>query len=385
MSDYKADWAAKDFYQELGVAKDATQTEIKKAYRKLARENHPDSNPDNKVKHDRFKAVAEAYDVLGDVDKRKKYDELRAMGAFPGGFGGGGYSGGNTNFDLADLFGRGSGGGLGDMFGDILGAAGQGRGRTSSRPRRGADAETEATISFADSLVGVTISLRLASDAPCTTCSGTGGKPGTMPRPCPTCDGSGAVVVSAGGGFTMQETCPGCAGRQLVYHEACPTCLGSGRGQSARTIQARIPGGVKEGARIRLKGKGSPGLGGAPAGDLFVRVKVTPHRLFGRKGDHLTLEVPVAFDELALGSEIKVPTLGGAPVVLKVPAGTPDGRAFRIRGKGVKKSDGTAGDLLVTVRVQVPAILDDNAREAVEAYRLAMAGKPLRSGLFEEA
>ncbi len=381
---FRADWAQKDFYAVLGVKKDATSEDIKKAYRKLARANHPDSNPDDTAKHDKFKAVAEAYDVVGDPAKRKKYDEMRSLygsgGGAGGGFGGGG-------FNLDDLLrdraggGAGAGGGFGDMFGDIFG----GRGRQQARPRptKGQDAETTATVSFVDALEGVTISLRLTSDAPCPQCSGTGGKPGTRPHVCPECEGAGFVVASVGGAFSMNETCPACGGRQLVYDEPCPTCHGSGHGLSARTIQARIPAGVKDGQRIRLRGKGSAGSNGGPAGDLYVTVKVSSHRLFGRKGDNLTLDVPVSFDEAALGAEVKIPTLGGAPVTLKLPAGTPNGRTFRVRGKGARKADGTHGDLLATVEVQVPAHLDPAAREAVEAYRAASAAKPLRAGLFE--
>jgi molecular chaperone DnaJ len=391
---FRADWATKDFYAELGVSKDASTEEIKKAYRKLARANHPDSNPgdspDSRAKHDKFKAVAEAYDVVGDPDKRAKYDEMRSLygsGRFPGGFGGGGGRGG-AGFDLNDLLrdraGGGPGGGIGDMFGDLFGG-GFSRGRAQARPTRGDDVETAATISFTDAIDGVTISLRLASDAACPDCMGSGGKPGTKPRVCPECEGAGFVVSSVGGAFSLNETCPSCAGRQLIYDEPCPTCHGSGRGTSARTISARIPAGVKSGQKIRLRGKGAAGTHGGPAGDLFVTVKVTPHRLFGRKGDHLTLEVPVSFDEAALGAEIKIPTLGGSPVTLKVPAGTPNGRTFRVRGKGAQKADGTRGDLLATVEVQVPAVLDAPAREAVQAYRAATADKPLRANLFEGA
>ena len=228
------------------------------------------------------------------------------------------------------------------------------------------------------------MSLRLTSDSACPDCKGTGGKPGTKPHVCPECDGAGFVVASAGGAFSINETCPRCGGRQLVYDEPCPTCHGSGRGVSSRTIQARIPAGVKDGQRIRLRGKGGAGENGGPAGDLYVTVKVRPHRLFGRKDDNLTLEVPVSFDELVLGADIKLPTLGGAPVTLKVPAGTPNGRTFRVRGRGAPKSDGSRGDLLATVQVQVPATVDGPTREAVEAYRAATAGKPLRSRLFED-
>ncbi|MDH2413229.1 DnaJ C-terminal domain-containing protein [Nocardioides sp. CER19] len=388
---FRADWANKDFYAELGVKKDATADEIKKSYRKLARANHPDSNPGDAAKHEKFKKVAEAYDVVGDAEKRKKYDEMRSLyaGGNPFGFGGGTTTGGGRTYNFEDLFGNtgtggtaGGSGGFGDMFGDLFGRTQ----RRQSRPRaaKGADIETTATIGFVESLEGVTIQLRLTSDAPCPDCNGTGGKPGTRPHVCPDCEGAGFIVNDLGG-FSVNETCPRCGGRQLIYDEPCPTCKGSGRGLSGRTISARIPAGVKDGQRIRLRGKGAAGEAGGPNGDLYVTVKVTGHRVFGRKGDNLTVEVPIGFDEAALGADIKVPTLGGGPVTLKIPAGTPTGRTFRIRGKGAQKSDGTKGDLLATVEVQVPAVLDPEARAAVEAYRAASAGKPLRANLFEQA
>ncbi|SEB79391.1 molecular chaperone DnaJ [Nocardioides exalbidus] len=384
---FRNDWATKDFYQVLGVAKDASAADIKKAYRKLARENHPDSNPGDDAKHEKFKSVAEAYDVIGDEAKRGKYDEFRALqsrGGFgPGmGGGGGGFNGGGFNLDDLLRERAGAGGGLGDMFGDLFGGGQRTRQQQAARPRRGADMESHATIAFTDALDGVTLSLRLPTDTACETCQGTGGKPGTRPHICPQCEGAGFVTSGAGGAFAMQETCPACGGRQLVYDEACPTCHGSGRGTSARAIQARIPAGVKDGAKIRLKGKGAPGEHGGPAGDLFVKVTVSPHRVFGRKDDNLTIDVPVSFDEAALGAEVRIPTLGGSPVTLKLPAGTPNGRTFRVRGKGATKRDGSKGDLLATVEVQVPATLDPTAREALEAYRTATAGKPLREGLF---
>ena len=380
-----ADWATKDFYQVLGVPKDADQAAIKKAYRKLARENHPDSKPGDQAAENRFKAVAEAYDVVGDAAKRTKYDEVRALqasggpggfGGFPGGFGGQGQGAGG--FDVSDLFGdlfnRGGAGGAGGGFGG---------GRTRApRPAKGADLETETTLSFEDAVGGTTISLRLSSDAPCPTCSGTGGKPGTRPHVCPTCEGAGVVVGSVGGGFSMNETCPQCHGRQLVYDESCPTCHGSGRGQSKRTVSARIPAGVKDGQRIRLKGKGAVGENGGPAGDLLITVHVRAHQLFGRKGDNLTLEAPVAFDEAALGAEVRVPTLGGAPVTLRIPPGTPNGRVMRVRGRGATRKDGSRGDLLVTVAVQVPPDLDEAWRAGVEAYREARGTDDPRAALF---
>src|SRR3954464_4860217 len=386
-----ADWANKDFYKVLGVAKDASAADIKKAYRKLARENHPDSHPGNQAAEERFKAIAEAYDVIGDTEKRKQYDELRAgLGSFgpftPGGSG-------TPPFDFNDVFGGGArtgggGGGFSDLFGGMFGGGGGARTRTTP-PRRGADIETEATIGFADAIEGVTVSLRLSSDAPCPDCSGTGARAGTMPRVCPDCEGVGMRAASVGGAFTMNETCPTCRGRGLVVDDPCPTCHGSGRGLSNRTVSARIPAGVKDGQRIRLRGKGATGERGGPAGDLYVNVKVAGHPLFGRKGDNLTLTVPVSFDEAALGAEIKVPTLNGSPVTLKIPPGTPNGRAFRGRGRGVPRTSGpakgTTGDLLVTVEVQVPAVLDQKAREAVEAYREATGGRGLRANPFEAA
>ncbi len=307
-------------------------------------------------------------------------------GGFRGGFGGGAArrrrpAAGSTSTTCSATA-RAAGGGFGDMFGDLFGGGGR-RGGGAPRPTKGSDVETTATISFTDAIDGVTISLRLTSDSACPACSGTGGKPGTRPHVCHECEGAGYVVAGVGGAFSMNETCPGCGGRQLVYDEKCPTCSGSGRGTSARTIQARIPAGVKDGQRIRLRGKGAPGENGGPAGDLYVSVKVSGHRIFGRKDDNLTLDVPISFDEAALGAEIKIPTLGGAPVTLRLPAGTPNGRTFRVRGKGAVKADGTRGDLLATVEVHVPAVLDDAARAAVEAYREATLSKPLRAGLFE--
>ena len=385
------DWATKDFYKVLGVAKDAPASEIKTAYRKLARANHPDSKPGDKAAEERFKAVAEAYDVLGDEAKRKEYDDLRAMFA-GGGFGpfrsGQGGPGGGATFDvndLGDLFGQAGGGGFSDVLGDLFGQGTQTRRGPRSRARRGADVETTTTIRFRDAVEGTTVTLRLASEAPCGECHGTGARPGSMPKVCPECQGAGMRAASTGGAFTMNETCPSCRGRGMVVEDPCPTCHGSGKGLSNRSIQARIPAGVKDGQRIRLRGKGSKGEYGGPPGDLLILVRVEPHPLFGRSGDALTLTVPVSFDEAALGAEIKVPTLLGAPVTLKVPAGTPNGRTLRVRGRGVARKDGTTGDLLVTLEVQVPASLNPEARAAVEAYRAATQGVDLRSRLFDAA
>jgi molecular chaperone DnaJ len=385
------DWLEKDFYKVLGVSKDADADAIKKAYRKLARENHPDSKPGDKAAENRFKSISEAYSVLSDPSKRKEYDEARSMFGAGGGFrtprGGGG---GTTTFDLGDLFGNrgtsGAGaGGLGDLLGDIFSSSGGGGRRASAPPRRGADVEAKTSISFRDAVRGVTVPLRMTSDSPCPACSGTGARSGTVPTVCPNCHGTGMQTSSEGGVFAMTEPCRECRGRGLVVTDPCPTCNGSGRGASTRTMQVRIPAGVKDGQRIRLRGKGASGERGGPAGDLFVVVRVEPHPVFGRSADNLTLTAPVTFDEAALGAEIKVPTLDGSPVTLKVPAGTPNGRTFRVRGRGITRKDGTKGDLLVTVEVVVPDRLTDEARAAVEALRAHSASTDPRAALFAKA
>ncbi|MDF6020162.1 molecular chaperone DnaJ [Streptomyces sp. JH34] len=390
------DFVEKDYYKVLGVPKDATDAEVKKAYRKLAREYHPDANKGDAKAEERFKEISEANDVLGDPKKRKEYDEARALfgsGGFRAGPGG---AGGNFNFDLGDLFGGapgggqnagaggfggGGGGGLGDVFGGLFNRGGAG---TRVQPRRGQDIESEVTLSFTEAVDGATVPLRMSSQAPCKACSGTGDKNGT-PRVCPTCVGTGQVSRGTGGGFSLTDPCVDCKGRGLIAQDPCDVCKGSGRAKSARTMQVRIPAGVADGQRIRLRGKGSPGERGGPAGDLYVVVHVDAHPVFGRKGDNLTVTVPVTFAEAALGGEVKVPTLGGPPVTLKLPAGTPNGRTMRARGKGAVRKDGTRGDLLVTVEVSVPTELGADAQDALEAYRKATAGEDPRAELFQAA
>ncbi len=279
----------------------------------------------------------------------------------------------------------GGGGGAGagsfsDLFGGMFGGGGGTRMRTT--PRRGQDVETEASLTFEQAINGLTVSLRLSSEEACPACSGTGAKAGTVPHVCSTCGGSGMQTSSQGGVFAMTEPCRDCLGRGLIVDDPCPVCHGSGRGTSTRTIQARIPAGVKDGQKIRLRGKGAPGERGGPNGDLYVFVHVTPHRLFGRKADNLTLEVPVRFDELVLGAEISVPTLNGSAVKLKIPAGTPNGRTFRVAGRGAPRRDGTKGDLLVTVDVETPKQLDDATKAAVESLREAIGGHDPRATLL---
>ncbi|WP_030690796.1 molecular chaperone DnaJ [Streptomyces globisporus] len=382
------DFVEKDYYKVLGVPKDATEAEIKKAYRKLARENHPDANKNDASAEARFKEISEANDVLGDPKKRKEYDDARALFGNGGFRAGGPGAGGSFNFDLGDLFGGAQGGaggfgggGIGDVFGGLFNRGG-GAGRT--QPRRGQDIESEVTLSFTEAIEGATVPLRMSSQQPCTACSGTGDKNGT-PRVCPTCVGTGQVSRGSGGGFSLTDPCVDCKGRGLIAENPCEVCKGSGRAKSSRTMQVRIPAGVSDNQKIRLRGKGAPGERGGQNGDLYVVVHVDDHPVFGRKDDNLTVTVPVSFSEAALGGEIRVPTLGGPAVTLKLPAGTPNGRTMRARGKGAVRKDGTRGDLLVTVEVAVPKELDDKAREALETFREATASEDPRAELFQAA
>ncbi|MGK4596596.1 molecular chaperone DnaJ [Amycolatopsis sp. w19] len=382
------EWIGKDFYRELGVSSDATADEIKKAYRKLAKENHPDANAGNAEAEKKFKAVSEAYGVLSDTAKRKEYDEARRLfgSGGPGGFGFPGGGAGGGGFDVGDIFGQagqqqGGFGGLGDILGGLFGRRGAAAGATANRPQRGADVETDVRIDFAEAVKGATLPLRLSSPATCSTCGGNGAKPGTSPRTCATCQGSGLVSRSQGA-FAFSEPCRDCRGRGQIIDDPCPECAGEGVSTRTRTLTVRIPPGVADDQRIRLAGQGEPGRGGAQPGDLYVRVHVAPHTLFGRKDLDLTITVPVSFTELALGGTITVPTLEGK-VSLKVPQGTASGRVLRVRGKGIAKRDGSQGDLLVTLQAAIPAKLDDKAREALEAYAEAMAGHDPRPEITE--
>jgi molecular chaperone DnaJ len=383
------DFLEKDYYKALGVSKTAKPAEIKAAYRKLARKYHPDANKGDSSAEERFKEISEAYSVLSDDKRRKEYDEARSL------FGGGGFrvptgqrpGQGGFGFDLGDLFGNsgggsGDGGGLGDLFGGVFNRGG--RTTAANRPRRGADVETESTLSFGDAIDGTTVSLRLTGEGPCPTCHGTGAKAGTLPRMCPSCDGTGQSNRNLGS-FGIAEPCKECHGRGLVVDDPCPACTGSGRAMSSRTIQTRIPAGVADGQRIKIPGKGAPGERGGPAGDLYVRVHVKPHPVFGRSGSNLTVTVPVTFAELTLGAEVKVPAHRGAPVTVRIPPGTPNGRTFRVSGKGVRRKDGTTGALLVTVEVMVPQNLNGKARSALEDLREATAGQDPREDLLERA
>ncbi|HSI92826.1 MAG TPA: molecular chaperone DnaJ [Jiangellaceae bacterium] len=381
------DWIEKDYYKVLGVPKDADAATIKKAYRNLARDLHPDRNSSDKAAETRFKEVSEAYSVLSNPTRRKEYDEARSL--FGSGFrvpsGAGGPSGDSFGFDLGDLFGGTSSptgaGGIGDVFGGLFGTRTRAR---TTQARRGADVESEVSIGFAEAIDGVTVPLRMTSSSACTSCAGTGAKAGTVPRVCPACTGTGHTSTNAGG-FSLSEPCRECRGRGLVVDDPCPTCKGSGRGTTSRVMHVRIPAGVRDGQRIRLKGKGAPGERGGPNGDLYVTVHVGTHPVFGRRNEHLTVTVPVTFPEASLGADIKVPTLDGAPVTLKLPPGTPNGRTFRVRGRGARRPDGTKGDLLVTVEVAVPTKVSGKAKDALEAFRDATSGDDVRTELMRAA
>ena len=369
----RREWFEKDYYEVLGVPKNASAAEIKKAYRKLAQKHHPDANAGDPKAEERFKEVSAAYDVLGDEEKRAAYDRVREMGAggfgagFPGAGGTGSGGPGGFRYETVDV------GDLSDLFGGMFGGS---RGRTrrpQARQRRGADLETEVRLSFDDAMAGVTIPVTLDGPAVCTTCHGSGAAPGTQPVICATCGGSGQVAVNQGF-FQMEQTCPTCSGTGRTIETPCPTCHGSGAVRRSRTVKVKVPAGVKDGARIRVAGRGEPGGPGGQPGDLYVRVRVGEHPVFGRKGDNLTVDLPVSYPEAALGANVKVPTLNGA-VTLKVPAGTPSGKTFRVKGKGAPRRGGH-GDLLVTVNVDVPKKLSKREKELLGELRDAETESP---------
>jgi len=351
------EWFDTDYYAVLGVDRGADHRAITKAYRKLARELHPDQNPGDAAAEERFKQVAAAYDVLGDEKKRAEYDEVRRLGPNAGGF----------SFNAADMS------GFGDLFGQMFGSGGRSRGSSGVGPRRGDDLEARLTLEFADAVRGVTTSLSLISDDRCSTCSGSGAAPGTGVRTCGVCGGRG-VVDENQGPFSFSSPCRACGGRGSTIEKPCPTCSASGVEKRQRTVPVRIPPGVADGQTIRLKGKGTPGRNGGPAGDLLVEIAVRPHDRFGRKGDDLTVAVPVAFTDLVLGAEVAVPTLDGSTVRLRLRPGTPSGSRHRVAGRGVSRRRGgreVTGDLIATVNVVVPTELSDGERSAIEALAAA--------------
>jgi molecular chaperone DnaJ len=356
---------AESYYETLGVAKNASADELKKAYRKLARQYHPDKNPGDAESESRFKDVQQAYDVLSDPEKRKAYDQFGSANGRPG----------PTNVDFGDFD-------LGDIFGGLFGGGGgRGRGRAQQqRGQRGSDVEVEVRVSFEDALKGLQTTVAATLELACHTCHGTGAAPGTAPKRCPNCEGTG-VVASSQGLFALQQPCPVCRGNGTIVDTPCPTCQGSGRERRTKRYTVRIPAGVKDGTKIKLKGKGEAGWGGAPAGDLYVVTRVEPSKLYERRGDDLVLEVPVTFSEAAMGATVEIPTPEGR-VSLKVPSGSQDGKLLRVKGRGAPKLNASGrGDLLARLRIQVPAKLNKAEREALQSLDKASHVNP-RERLF---
>jgi len=357
--------AKRDLYDILGVSKNASEDELKKAYRRLAMKYHPDRNPGDKDAEAKFKEVKEAYEILSDAQKRAAYDQFGHAGVDPsagGSFGGGGF-GGSTSF--ADIF--------GDVFGDIFGR-GQTRGRGDQRVYRGADLQYNLAISLEEAVAGSTQKIRVPTSVVCDVCYGSGAKPGTSKRICPTCQGQGVVRIQQGF-FSVQQTCPHCHGTGEIIETPCEKCHGTGRVEEYKTLSVKIPAGVDTGDRIRLAGEGGPGENGGPPGDLYILIEVKSHPIFKRQGSDLYCQMPVSFVTAALGGEIEVPTLSGR-VALKIPPETQSGKIFRLRGKGVVPvRGGAAGDLLCQVHVETPVNLTSEQKHILREFEKALGGE----------
>ncbi|HEY3549818.1 MAG TPA: molecular chaperone DnaJ [Gaiellaceae bacterium] len=355
---------ADSLYDTLGVKKDASAGEIKKAYRKLARQYHPDTNQGDKAAEERFKQVQTAYDVLSDDEKRKAYDRFGSTN------GRGAPGPGGVNVDFGDFDWAGNLGDIfGGRFGDIFGGGTRGRGRT--QPVRGADVETQVRLSFEDSLHGTEVKVPVELTAACSQCGGTGAEPGTAPVICPECNGRG-VISESQGLFALSQPCPRCRGNGTVIEKPCSKCHGSGRERRRRTFNVKIKPGVKDGTKIRLKGKGEAGQHGGPSGDLIVVTRVESSPTYERRGDDLIVQVSVSFPTAALGGKVDVPTPEGT-VSLKIPAGSEDGKLLRIKGRGAPKLSGSGkGDVLARVRIQVPKRMNKKERELLEELQKAV-------------
>ena len=356
--------AKRDFYEILGLAKNATEEDIKKSYRKMAMKYHPDRNPDSKGAEEKFKEAKEAYEMLSDPQKREAYDRYGHAGVDPN-MGGGGGGGGNGGF--ADAF--------GDIFGDIFGGAAAGGargGRGGPQVYRGADLRYNLEITLEQAANGFDTTIRVPSWDSCETCHGSGAKPGTSPTSCPTCAGHGQVRMQQGF-FSIQQTCPKCHGTGKIIPEPCATCAGAGRIKRNKTLEVKIPAGIDDGMRIRSSGNGEPGMNGGPPGDLYVEIHIKAHAVFQRDGDDLHCEMPISYATAALGGEIEVPTLGGK-VSFTVPEGTQSGKVFRLRGKGVKGvRSGMAGDLFCHVVVETPVRLTERQKEMLREFESSMS------------
>ena len=351
--------AKQDYYEALGVARNASEADIKKAYRRLAMKHHPDRNPGDKAAEAKFKEIQQAYDILSDAQKRAAYDQFGHAGVDPSAAGGaGGFygAGGAAGGSFADIF--------GDVFGDIFGA---GRGGRPGGAFRGADLRYSLELSLEDAVKGTEVRIRVPSHETCEECKGSGAKPGTHPTPCRTCGGHGQVRMQQGF-FSIQQTCPTCRGSGKSIESPCATCHGQGRVQRTKTLSVKVPPGVDEGDQIRLAGEGEAGENNGPAGDLYVQVRLKPHALFKREGDDLYCEVPVSFATAALGGELEVPTLDGRASI-KVPPGTQSEKVFRLRGKGERNvRHGETGDLYCRVSVETPVHLSDEQKRLLEQF-----------------
>ena len=357
--------AKRDYYETLGIAKNASDEEIKKAYRKLAMKHHPDRNPDSKTSEEKFKEVKEAYEMLSDAEKRDAYDRYGHAGVDPNMGGAGGFGAGAGGF--ADAF--------GDIFGDIFGGGGA-RGGRGGGPQvyRGADLRYNLDITLEQAAHGFDTTIRVPSWDKCDTCHGSGAKPGTAPVTCTTCGGHGQVRMQQGF-FSIQQTCPKCHGTGKIIPEPCPTCAGAGRIKRNKTLEVKIPAGIDDGMRIRSSGNGEPGMNGGPAGDLYVEIHIKQHKVFQRDGDDLHCEMPISFATAALGGEIEVPTLSGK-ASFTIPEGTQSSKTFRLRGKGIKGVRSSyAGDLFCHVVIETPVKLTDKQKELLRDFeRLTMEG-----------
>ena len=344
--------AKQDLYEVLGVARNASEAELKKAYRRLAMKHHPDRNPGDKAAEAKFKEIQTAYDILSDPQKRAAYDQFGHAGVDPSAAGTGGFYGaaGAGGASFADIF--------GDVFGDIFGA-GRGRG---TQAFRGSDLRYSLELSLEDAVSGTEVRIRVPTVEACETCKGSGAKPGSSPTACRTCGGHGQVRMQQGF-FSIQQTCPNCRGQGKVVTDPCAACHGAGRVQQTKTLSVKVPAGVDEGDQIRLAGEGEAGENGGPAGDLYVQVHLKPHEVFKRERDDLYCEIPLSFVTASLGGEVEAPTLNGRATV-KVPAGTQSEKLFRLRGEGVRNvRSGHIGDLYCTVRVETPVNLTARQEE----------------------
>ncbi len=357
----------RDYYEALGVSKNASEAELKKAYRRMAQKHHPDRNQDDPSAEEKFKEAKEAYEVLSDARKRAAYDQFGHAGVDPS-MGAGGGPGGAGGASFSDIF--------GDVFGDIFGAGGAGRaggGGGGPRVYRGSDLRYNLDLTLEEAVAGTTVKIRVPTSVTCGTCDGSGAKPGTKPEPCTMCGGQGQVRMQQGF-FSVQQTCPRCRGNGTIVSDPCGTCHGSGRVRENKTLSVKVPAGVDTGDRIRLAGEGEAGENGGPAGDLYVQVRVKEHAIFQRDENHLYCEVPISFVTAALGGELEVPTLDGR-VKLKIPEETQSGKLFRLRGKGVKSvRGGPVGDLLCRVSVETPVNLSSEQKELLQEFDKTMHG-----------